>query len=74
MARDELGRADPLDVSFTVEGVNPFTEPERYLERLGELERIGVTWVGAPIGGTTVAEVTDRVREFGRLVIAASRR
>lgn len=73
-ARDGFGRPDPLDVTFTVEGVDPFTEPERYLDRLGELEQIGVTWVGGPIGGTTVAQVTDRVAEFGQLIISASRR
>lgn len=68
--RARHGPREPLDIMYLIEDVNPWLEPERYVDQVGELERIGVTWIQGGAGGKGVDEIVERIHWFGENIIA----
>ncbi|MBB2772536.1 UNVERIFIED_ORG: putative F420-dependent oxidoreductase [Mycolicibacterium obuense] len=72
---DAAGR-DPatVDVTFTnLGGGDPGGadfDPDRYLEGVAALERLGVTWIQVTVPGDSLAHACETIEEFGRRVIA----
>lgn len=66
-----IGRTEPIDVFFpalggvTADGI----DFDAHLAYLDELERIGVTWALAPVGGTRVESITRAIATYGDRVI-----
>jgi probable F420-dependent oxidoreductase len=71
--RERLGRLGPAEVSFMIEDVDPRAQTARYLERVHELENIGVGWISLQVPGRSRAETEDYLAWFGDAVIAPTR-
>ncbi len=69
-----VGRSEPLDVCFVPFGLDMFSndpiEPDRFLETVAELERIGVTWLTMTLPCESRAEFCGRVSDFGGEILA----
>lgn len=75
---DEAGRSrDGIDIHYQNDrggtpGRSDF-EPERYLEGLEGLTKLGVTWCGAPVPADGIGPALEGLARFGETVIAPLR-
>ncbi len=73
-----IGRSAPLDISFVPFGLEMFgegtLEPNRFLEQVAELERMGVTWLAVTLSCDSPAEYCERVNAFGEQILAKLQR
>ncbi len=73
-----IGRSSPLDISFVPFGLEMFgegtLEPNRFLEQVAELERMGVTWLAVTLSCDSPAEYCERVNAFGEQILAKLQR
>jgi probable F420-dependent oxidoreductase len=71
--RAEHGREGPFDISIGprvgLKGRTP-SEAQRYLDAIGELSRVGVTWSGADLPHPSRAVYLENVQWFGEEIIA----
>lgn len=73
---DEVGR-DPatLDITFSnaVGGVpgDAGFDAQAFLDGVGQLAEVGVTWIQVQVPGDSLAHATDAIAQFGEQVIAA---
>ncbi len=75
--RASLGRTGPFDISIgpQVSLKNKTrADADRYIEGMAELEKVGVTWVGADMGHSSRAAYIENVLWFGEEVIARAPR
>lgn len=66
-----IGRETPVDVFFpALEGVSrEGIDLPKHLAHLDELEKIGVTWTLAPIGGANVEDLKRSIATYGRDIL-----
>ena len=73
-----IGRSSPLDISFVPFGLEMFgegtLEPDRFLEQVAELERMGVTWLAITLSCVSRAEYCERVSAFGEQILSKLQR
>ena len=73
-----IGRSSPLDISFVPFGLEMFgqgtLEPDRFLEQVAELERMGVTWLAVTLSCESRAEYCERVSAFGEQILSKLQR
>ncbi len=73
-----IGRSAPLDISFVPFGLEMFgegtLEPDRFLEQVAELERMGVTWLAVTLSCESRAEYCERVNAFGEQILSKLQR
>ena len=73
-----IGRRAPLDISFVPFGLEMFgegtLEPDRLLEQVAELERMGVTWLAVTLSCESRAEYCERVSAFGEQILSKLQR
>ncbi len=71
-----VGRSEPLDVCFVPFGLDMFSrdpiDPDRFLEAVAELERIGVTWVTLTLPCESRADFCERASAFGGQVLTCA--
>ena len=70
-----IGRETPIDICFpAMRGASPAgLELDTHREHLDELAGIGVTWVGAPVGGATLPSLFESITRYGERVIGERR-
>jgi probable F420-dependent oxidoreductase len=70
-----IGREAPIDVCFPAGGGASAAglDYDAHRAYLDELEGIGVSWAGAPVGGSSLAAITDAAAEYGERVISERR-
>ena len=70
---DRAEREEPVDVHFVCrEGGSPEEDNfdvDSHLSGLGELEELGVTWVGVPVPGDHLGQTVEVLRRYGEQVI-----
>ena len=70
---DRAEREEPVDVHFVCrEGGSPEEDDfdvDSHLSGLGELEELGVTWVGVPVPGDHLGQTVEVLRRYGEQVI-----
>ncbi|MCH6560880.1 MAG: LLM class F420-dependent oxidoreductase [Myxococcales bacterium] len=75
---EAIGRSSPLDISFVPFGLEMFgegtLEPDRFLEQVAELERMGVTWLAVTLSCESRAEYCERVSAFGEQILSKLQR
>lgn len=70
-----IGRQTPIDICFpAVEGVrSDGLDLDTHRSHLDELADLGVTWVGAPVGGSSLSALTEAISVYGERVIQERR-
>lgn len=70
-----IGRVEPIDVAFpaTVGASAAGLDLDIHRAYLDELDGVGITWAGSPVGGSSLGALTDAIGLYGERVIAARR-
>ena len=75
--RAEAGRIDPFDVCCGSFGFGAYVSgaagPSQLVDELGRMGDAGVTWTTAIIGGSTRAELLERIERFADEVVSPTR-
>ena len=64
---------DEIQIQASTPTLRSAVSTEQKIDAIGELARIGVTWVSADVWTDSVAESLERLQQFGEEVIAQSR-
>jgi probable F420-dependent oxidoreductase len=70
--RELAGNQGRFDVMYSVDDLDPLRDTKGYLERVSQLERVGVTWLNYVPPGPDLDEAATQILRFGRAIIAAA--
>jgi hypothetical protein len=67
---ESVGRTEPIEVAAVLTGPLTGVSGDALAERVGRLAEVGATWLAVNGEGTTVAEASAFIDQFGSGVIA----
>ena len=62
--RERLGRLGPAEIKFMIQDIDARTDTDQYIDRVHQLEAIGVDWITLEMPNTSVAEAIEHLEWF----------